>query len=616
MTAMALLACLALWAAPTPLPPVWLDNFERSSAEAGWPGWADPVGPAAPSVQLDVLANNRGRVGRLVYRRAHHHVMLPAPDRRLDGLPKALLVSVHGDGSRTLLSATLRDATGEWLHTESLPIWYHGWRHLRLDLTRIKEHAHGNNDGEMDPPIRLLSLNLTFGTQTEGELLFDDLVIEQDRVPSVAFLACDVSGPTASRIYLPTDPPPQVQVVNRGYNSIPVHINWRLGERAGEEERLVSPGQPASLPVPLKAIGPQRLEVALRTDEGERRSHCQVTLLPPRVGGPDTFLGLGDLDLSDLLAGRLVTSLGLLRAACADWTLLSLPQRRGAPSVGRIDRDAIREALTLSWAQGLRVVGYAAPSGGDQDYAEVVSRLDHDFRDDIKGWLIAPPPTGDYSAVLHRVRRSLRGPKVLLADLGDGQAASPIDGADAALVEIGPTSKVTPTRDLPRAWQLLQAEAARAGGTPVWLWSPSWPLAALTGNNDRAAALAITLACARATPNVVAAGWGALFDRAGAAGLLADNAEPRPECLAFAVSSRLTGGLSCRGIRSPAPDVYVAEFAANDRVSQVAWTEGLPADLPVPPGVRAFDVIGRLLPVAPTVKVTTSPLYLVAGLPL
>ncbi len=616
MTAGALLACLVVLAAPAPLPPVALDNFERSAADAGWPGWGDPVGPAARAIQLDVLANNRGRVGRLVYRRAHHHVMLPAPDRRLDGLPKALLVAVHGDASRTLLSATLLDASGEWLHTESLPIWFSGWRRLRLDLSRISGHAHGNNDGQMDPPVRLLSLNLTFGAQTEGELRFDDLVVEQDRVPSVAFLSFGVTGPTAARIYLPTDPPPRVQVSNRGYSSIPVRVNWRLGDRGGEEELLVSPGQPANLPVPLQAIGPQRLDVTLRTDDGERRTHCQVALLPPRVGGPDTFLGLGDLDLSDLLAGRLVTSLGLLRAVCADWTLLSLPQRRGAPSVGAIDREAIREALTLSWAQGLRVVGYAAPPTGDQDYSEVVSRLDQDLRDDIKGWLIAAPASGDYPALLHRVRRSLRGPKVLLADLGDGQTGRPIDGADAALVEIRPAPGLSPTRDLPRAWQLLQAEAARAGGTPVWLWSPSWPLAALTGNPDRASALAIALACARATPNVVAAGWGALFDRGTAAGLLADNAEPRPECLAYAVSSRLTGGLSCHGIRSPASDVYVAEFAGNDRSAQVAWSEGQPTDLPLPAGTRAFDVLGRLLPVAPTVKVTSSPLYLVAGLAL
>jgi len=101
--------------------------------------------------------------------------------------------------------------------------------------------------------------------------------------------------------------------------------------------------------VPLTPVrtGPQLLEVVAQADDGEQRQSFVLTVLPRRLGGPDTFYGLGCYDSADLVSGRFGMELGLLRVAGADWTLFWLAGRPTEPTAAGTDPLRFAEAMTL-----------------------------------------------------------------------------------------------------------------------------------------------------------------------------------------------------------------------------------------------------------------------------
>lgn len=604
-----------LVAGPPTLAPATFDNFERSELGPGWPGWGEPLGPAAERISLSTELTPRGRAGRLRYRQALRHVMIPAPAVTLTGQPVALHLHLQGDRSGNLLSANLLDASGEWLNTEPLKLDFKGWKRLTLDLTRIRASAHGDGDGRADPPVSLLSVNLEFVGASEGELWLDDVWVEQRPVPAVDYLDLDLTGLARARVFSRGEEP-EVLLTNRSPSSIPVRVEWRCGAQHAELERLPAPGQTIRLPVKLDDVGPRTVAVAARTEGGELKRSFEVALLPDRVGGPDTFLGLGEHSLTDIVAGRFAGDLAALRAAGADWTRIAFPARPGDPALAAPDWADVGRALTLAWAERIRVVGYLAAAipgvaaGGRGPYLESLAWLETSFGQDVGAWQVRADAPAGAASLVAGARGVLRpGRPILWTGAGTFETGA---GPDGVVVELaGGDGPLDP--GLPRAWQRL-FQAAAAGPGPVWLWARSWPLAELTGTDDRAAAIAVILACARATPNVVAAGWGRLRDDATGPGLLGRDDDLRPEYLAFAVSSRLIGGLECAGIRSPETGLFVATFGRSGPVVEVLWSSGAEHRVASGGAVLAFDCLGGALPAGQEVVVGVRPVYLVRSL--
>ncbi|NUP98456.1 MAG: hypothetical protein HUU35_01240, partial [Armatimonadetes bacterium] len=94
-------------------------------------------------------------------------------------------------------------------------------------------------------------------------------------------------------------------------------------------------------------------------------------------------------------------------------------------------------------------------------------------------------------------------------------------------------------------------------------------------------------------------------------GLLGAADDLRPEYVALAVSARLIGGLTCRGLRSPAPEVYVASFGDEQHGTQLVWSEGERHALEVAQGCEVYDILGRRLAAEGSLSVAHSPVYLV-----
>ena len=202
MLTAALLAWLWLGASPT-MPAMPIDSFDQTPLGDDWPNWGAPFGPAASAVRLAVVDGDRFHAGRLRYAGAHRHLMLPCPDRPLHGQPLAVTLRVCGDGSRNLLSANLLDASGEWLNSQPVRLDWTGWRAVRLDLTKFRSHGLGDGNGQVDLPARLFSLNLEFVGRSDGELLLDDIAVQQQPAPLIAFLAVSLDRPNRAPLYLP-----------------------------------------------------------------------------------------------------------------------------------------------------------------------------------------------------------------------------------------------------------------------------------------------------------------------------------------------------------------------------------------------------------------------------
>lgn len=94
--------------------------------------------------------------------------------------PSAVSLMVYGDGSGHRLAVRLYDSTDERFVFTVGPIDWKGWRRIQATAPERWSHYLGNNDGIFDPPVRTVSLELTYasGGPAMGELFVDDIVLE------------------------------------------------------------------------------------------------------------------------------------------------------------------------------------------------------------------------------------------------------------------------------------------------------------------------------------------------------------------------------------------------------------------------------------------------------
>ena len=100
--------------------------------------------------------------------------------RMLPGKPEALGVWVHGDKCMRYIRFTFQDSTGENFIIRLGRINFKGWKFMQAKVNSFTRTTHwsGNNDGVIDYPIRLFSLQVVgWGGPGEGKLYFDDIQI-------------------------------------------------------------------------------------------------------------------------------------------------------------------------------------------------------------------------------------------------------------------------------------------------------------------------------------------------------------------------------------------------------------------------------------------------------
>ena len=597
-------------------PPGWSENFERLEVGPGWSGWGAPFGPAGRHASLEIVDTDRGKAAWVGYEQAQDYLVLPGPAVDLYARPTLFRLRARAEGPEPTISVTLVDASGEWLQTPAQPVSTRDWRDVKLPLRQFVDHALGDRDGQLDLPLKAFNLNVSFAQAGDGSLLIDDLLLFTEPVRQTAFLDLGLADPERAGVCVLGEQPPSIRLVNRAGSSLRVDLTWKLGDRQKLQEDLwPAPGQELRLPVPVTQTGPQILELTARTEDGEIKQSCVLTVLPKQLGGPDSFYGLGGYDAADLASGRFGQELGLLRAIGADWTLFWLPGRPGDPSAASSDPLRFAEAMTLAWAQGVRAIAYvtAPPEGSGRfagDLPGYLAALEANFGEDPKTYLVP----AEASSQADLLRASIAPDKLLLGYLGDGpQPDKPgLDGWLAPL-HYEPAGSDSPPG--PQGWSALQTITARIGSGPLYLWGRNWPLEELAGIQDRGSAAAILMACLRATPGLRGVCFGQVIDSQQVQGLTGLG-QPRPELVAFAVASRLCGGLSCRGLTSPGPDAYAISFGDDDVRCAVAWTEGESATLTLREGTRLYDHLGGTLPWSATVRLHREPIYVVGSPPL
>lgn len=597
-----------------PPPTTWgIENFERQPSGPGWAGWDAPFGPAAAHAAIEVVDDARGKVGQVTYRQAQDFLILPGPDLDLDQRPVALTARARCEGPPPALSVTVIDASGEWLQTPAQGLQEGRWRNVRVPFERFVDHASGDGDGELDLPITALNLNLAFREPADGVCWLDDVALEAVPAPSIAFLDLGMMDPERVGICVLGEPPPAVAVLNRGRSTVELRVSCRLGERSETHLVAPSPHQTTPLAVAVDRTGPQVLEVVAKAGDGEIRRTFVLTVLPPRSGGPSTFYGLGGYDAADVASGRFGLESGLLRAAGADWTMFWLPGRPGESLAANTDPQQFAAAMTLAWAQRLRTVAFvdatrsARPGSGLTGHLAALQAI---FGEDPKVYVV---PAAE-AAQAPSLRAAIGASKLLWGYLGEGKQPDGI-GVDGWLAPL-PTVPSEPSMlPGPGAWTRLQQMVEPLGPGPLQLWSENWPLEDLSGLDDRGAAMAVVLACARATPGVQGVCFGQVFDSLAAQGLTGPG-QVRAELVAFAVASRLSGGLPCRGLISPAPGAYAVMFGDAQERCAVAWTEGAPASLPLREGCRVYDHLGNELAWTAELRLHREPVYVVGESPL
>jgi DNA-binding beta-propeller fold protein YncE len=94
-------------------------------------------------------------------------------------VPTHFDVRVYGDGSNNPLTLKIEDATGEGFGKWATNITWTGWRTVELPVDNTWWHGGGNNDGVIDPPVRLIFLQLGpgIGAARSGRLFADDMAL-------------------------------------------------------------------------------------------------------------------------------------------------------------------------------------------------------------------------------------------------------------------------------------------------------------------------------------------------------------------------------------------------------------------------------------------------------
>jgi hypothetical protein len=320
--------------------------------------------------------------------------------------------------------------------------------------------------------------------------------------------------------------------------------------------------------------------------------------------------------LDDVLDGHLLRDLPDLRVAGAGWTLLNLRRRLPGHTMSVAAWREASRLLTVAAAQDLRVAarlpaeaylpyGDGTPSDA-QTAAQWIGRW-------VASWWVAPPSRA-LSPATQQAAQAAAGEvaagRPVLVELADSAEPS-VDGhASGWLLPLAPAAG-PPGGPFPLAMRVLAARTGALTSAPVWLWAPLWPLERLTGLEDRAAALAVSLACLRALPNTGGAGWGQLRDTDQGLALLSARPALRREFLAFAVHQRMLSGLGPEGVETPRKDLFVLRFGDGRSTVRVAWSEGGPLELRRLPGEQVTDHLGGVHVAEPIVTLGRAPVYLV-----
>jgi hypothetical protein len=619
---LAILIVLAHRAAAAPQPALWpavgLYAFDGAPVGDGWPHWGRLLGSASPALTLSVVEVKRHHFGRLRYREARGQAMLVMPDNQPVGRPMWLALKVKGDGGGNLLSVTLVDAGGAWLTTPGVRVTWRDWRDVRLDLTTFAFRSRGDEDERAQAPLRLLSLNLDFIGNPDGELECSDLQLIQSAYAQFDYLGFALDAPAGSHVLRPEDRPPALVVVNRGAGTQELDLKGRLGDEPLAAHLVAPPGGEARLPLPVRAPGPQRLEAAVKGADGRLDLRLPFAVLPPAAapGVVDPFRGLGEYSLDDLLNGQFARDLPDLRAAGAGWTLLRLDRAFDDEALNAGQWRRISDLLTAAAAQDLRVVAAvpAAAFNGLPDEPPVLARQAvEQLGSQLDCWRLLPGAggaAGDYPAALDAARASLATGRALtlLGDVG----AAPRDAlearCDGLFVPLTAPSAPPTGGPFPFAVRALNGQVGALEVHAAWLMGDPWPLAELTGLRDPVAATAVSVICARAVPRAEAAGWGHL--RGDDTRLLPSTPGYRDTFLAWAVAARLLAGLDVQDCTRSATGLCEVRFTGPTPLRAV-WSEGGPRPCDTPPGAVLYDVLGRRI--HPPVTVDQAPVYILAG---
>ncbi|MBI5835545.1 MAG: hypothetical protein HZB16_24845 [Armatimonadetes bacterium] len=601
-----LLTTATLWAAPIPV-----ETFAQREPGPTWPRWGRPMGEAAQACAWSVEKQGKAMVGRVTYHRARGSVLLPMPEVAVSGRPTALTMRVLGDGNGAALSVTVMDANGEWLATPGLPVTWRGWRAVKLDLTRFARSGRGDEDGVVDPPATLWTLNIEFGVPMDGSLSFADMAATEERWQPFDYLDTVLEGPTQCRVYRPEDRPPMLTLANRSNVSLPVRIAGSVAGEPVSAETLVNPAGTNRIDLPrVKLSGPVELVATLTCGAAKREVRYRYGVLPGVEALPDRYFGLGRYTLDDLLDGRLLRELPDLRAASAGWTLVRLQRSMGEAMPTAAEWADAESALSVAQAFGLRLTAEmpaeallregpanALVSVGLRRFAPYLAGGLVDARRLRQAELVA--------AATRAARAALPADRALLVRA----AQAPADCA-ARLIDLPPYVPAPPG-PFPRAWRALAALLDGPDPRPAWLLAETWPGNDLTGAVDPAAAAAQTLIAARCVPRIEAAALGRLQGSDDEGALLSSGYALSEPYLAWAVAARMLAGLEPQGVREIVSGVYEMK-ALGARRLRVVWSEGPKHDLTMEPDEQAWDTLGRRLTVT-KLALSEAPVYLVSA---
>ncbi len=168
-----------------------VEDFEQDDPDTPWLGWTlfgpevadqgewellvcqepDPDDPNAPPFVF-------GRFDYDCGPEDEPHWLGARLDMPLPGKPVAVEMQVCGDASGNRLAVSIGDETGEWLNYSSVPIDWEGWKRVRVYLRTPAAHGGGDEDGKVDLPATLNSVNIEpAGELRKGTLYLDDIAV-------------------------------------------------------------------------------------------------------------------------------------------------------------------------------------------------------------------------------------------------------------------------------------------------------------------------------------------------------------------------------------------------------------------------------------------------------
>jgi hypothetical protein len=168
-----------------------VEDFGQDDADAPWLGWT-LFGPVEADLgECDLIVCQEPDPDNpdglpLVFGQFDYdcgpedapHWMGARLDMPLPGKPVAVELLVCGDASGNRLAFSMGDSTGEWLNYSTAPVTWEGWKTVKVYLRTPAAHGGGDEDGKLDLPASLNSINIEpAGKVRQGTLLFEDIAV-------------------------------------------------------------------------------------------------------------------------------------------------------------------------------------------------------------------------------------------------------------------------------------------------------------------------------------------------------------------------------------------------------------------------------------------------------